>query len=69
MELAPAYSTLWTLTLKSVYHNRLEKTVRHCYFTLVGNNPIPTLASTPGILAPWPPLSASSPPIAGFSVS
>lgn len=43
IELAPAYSTLWSLTLKSSYLTQFEKTVKHCYFTLAHAKSYPDL--------------------------
>jgi len=43
IELASAYSTLWSLTLKSSYLSQFEKTVRHCYFTLANDKKYPGL--------------------------
>lgn len=43
IELAPAYNTLWGLTLKPSYLTRFENTVRHCYFTLAKDKVYPGL--------------------------
>jgi len=48
MELAPAYNTLWTQTLKASYLNQFEKTVRHCYFTLANGKAYPGLGVDTG---------------------
>lgn len=47
MQLAPAYHTLWTLTLKPAYLNRFRTTVRHCYNTLVSGKTYPDLGIDP----------------------
>lgn len=43
LELAPVYYTLWTYTLKPIYLNQFERTVRHCYFTLAKGKRYPDL--------------------------
>lgn len=43
LELAPAYHTLWTLTLKPTYLDRFQKTARHCYLTLANGRAYPNL--------------------------
>lgn len=43
MELAPAYKTLWSLTLKSAYLSKFEQTVRHCYLALTRSKIYPNL--------------------------
>jgi len=48
IELAPAYNTLWTLTLKQSYLSQFEKTVRHCYFTLANGKAYPGLGVDTG---------------------
>ena len=47
IDLAPAYFTLWSLTLKHTYLFRFEKTVRHCYFTLANDKAYPGLGIDP----------------------
>lgn len=47
MQLAPAYYTLWNLTLKPTYLNRFQNTVRHCYYTLARHKTYPDLGVDP----------------------
>lgn len=43
MDLAPAYVTLWSLTLKPTYLSHYEKAARQCYLTLANGKIYPNL--------------------------
>lgn len=47
MELAPAYHSLWIMTLKPSYLRKFENTVRHCYRTLADDKTYPGLGVDP----------------------